>query len=178
MGEKAADVENILDGREERFSLQKELLAQYCCPVVSATVNYPGPVKNDAVAGIIFKEMVSAIRQLPLENITMGVNGAGAYLMATTKVSAIEIKKQAMEIEKNHKLGRLFDIDVIDYPYRKISRADIDNEARPCIICNDDFRVCIRAGRHTVEALRDKICLITEVYLLERNRKKTGGTDQ
>jgi len=169
---------DILDGREERFRLQKEALAKYRCPVVTATVNYPGPIKNDPVSGVIFDEMVSVVKLLPIATAITGSNGAGAFLLAPITVSAAEFKKKAVEIEKNHSLGRLFDIDVIDYPYRKISRTELGNEVRSCLICNDDVRICAREGRHTVAELLEKIRQMVEVYLFEKNRKRTGGADQ
>ena len=47
-------LQEILDAREKRAQRQKELLAEYNKPIVSFTMNIPGPVKLDRDVSIGF----------------------------------------------------------------------------------------------------------------------------
>ena len=49
-----ATLQEILDARDARVQRQQELLAQYHKPIVSFTMNIPGPVKLDRDVSIGF----------------------------------------------------------------------------------------------------------------------------
>lgn len=167
----------ILCGREERFSLQQEILSKYRLPMVVATVNYPGSSKNDSISQIVFNEMLYEIKAWTFLYTTQGVNGAGPFFIGIIEDLALNIKKKALQIEKYHRLGRLFDIDVIEFPYRKLSRLEGSDLARTCLICNRDYRICAREKAHSVAELQEKIRNMVEVYLLESCSQKKGRTN-
>lgn len=153
----------ILSGREKRFALQQEILYKYRLPMVFATINYPGLLKNDSISQIIFNEMLHEIKAWPFLYTSQGVNGAGPFFIGVTENLALDIKKKAMQIEKSHRLGRLFDIDVIDFPYRKLSRLEGSDLARTCLICNRDYRICTREKAHSVAELQEEIRKMVEM---------------
>jgi len=155
-------IEAILSGREERFELEKRLLEKYRIPMVVATVNYPGPDKLNKTVDYIFAEMLQTLTSLSYVHSISGINGAGPYFIGLFRKDAEEIKKETVFIESEHRLGRLFDLDVIDFPYRKLSRADFKLENRRCLICDNDHYTCPRENLHSYEELMSAIRVMTE----------------
>ncbi|MDK2879787.1 MAG: holo-ACP synthase [Thermoanaerobacteraceae bacterium] len=157
--------EQILDGREERYNLELKLLEYFKKPIMVITINYPGESKLDEISDIIFREAIRAIKGFKFIYITSGKNFAGHYFMGVISGDPIEAKKFAVGIEEKHPLGRLFDIDVIDYPFKKIERRQLGLKGRKCILCGGNSRECILEGRHTTGEVLRKIRSMVEAYL-------------
>ena len=56
-------------------------------------------------------------------------------------------------IEESSQLGRLFDIDIIDINFEKLSRKSF----RKCLICEEQAQECGRSRKHSVEELQNKV---------------------
>ncbi|CSA56393.1 CitX protein [Vibrio cholerae] len=69
-----------------------------------------------------------------------------------------------MKIEREHPLGRLMDLDVIDVDGHIISRQGAQLPRRRCLLCERDAVICARSRRHSVEALLAKIEEMTHDY--------------
>jgi holo-ACP synthase / triphosphoribosyl-dephospho-CoA synthase len=71
-----------------------------------------------------------------------------------------------VDIEENHPLGRLMDIDVINVRHQ-ISRRDLNLSPRRCFLCDEEAHVCVRAQTHAIEVdIEDFILTAFKNYLL------------
>ncbi|NLY19991.1 MAG: triphosphoribosyl-dephospho-CoA synthase CitG [Tissierellia bacterium] len=152
---------DILDSREERAKLQRELIGEYNQPVISFTLNIPGIRKNS--------NRYAKVHRLGVQLILDSINeeeilysdykeletGNEFYLVA--EVDPIELKIMTSEIENMHILGRIFDIDVIDTDYKSISRTEIGLEKRKCIVCGNEAYGCVRSKAHSLEEVLEVI---------------------
>ena len=75
----------------------------------------------------------------------------------TVDLSVSVLKKLMTEIEDGSRIGRLFDIDVIDVDLQPISRADIGMNDRKCLICGEPAHACSRSRKHSVAELLNEI---------------------
>lgn len=155
----------ILNGREERYKLELKLLEQFKKPIMVVTVNYPGEMKLDVISEIIFQQAVKSVQDFGFILTVSGKNFAGQYFIGVFSNDPIEAKKMAVKIEENHPLGRFFDIDIIDYPFKKIGREDLGLNERECILCNGNARECILERRHSASEVLAKIRNMVEEYL-------------
>ena len=152
-------IDEILDCREKRVAIQNEMIKKYRNPVISFTMNIPGPIKtNDEIkkAFDIGKNLI--LEKLKENNIEilekkeLNVN-TGNELFISVNSSAEKIKNITVAIEESCELGRLFDIDVIDVNFEKLSRKSF----RKCLICEEQSQECGRSRKHSVKELQDKI---------------------
>ena len=108
----------LLDARERRAELQKKLILEYGVTLVSFTMNIAGPVKNSPLIERAFEYGLKKLHAvLPndkvlFENVTSDFCGCAA--MISVDLPAGEVKRMCVNIEEKSRLGRLFDIDVLD----------------------------------------------------------------
>ena len=105
----------LLESRDARAQHQKDLLGRFPGKsLLCLTVQLPGPEKRNQQSLAIAKAGVSAIRQAfqpdyeELRDLETGYEG---YFLVS--IPAFEAKRKAVELEDNHPLGRLMDIDVL-----------------------------------------------------------------
>lgn len=153
----------ILDSREERSKKQEKIIKEYNNTLISYTINSPGQYKDTDIYKAIHKEgYKSIISLLEKENIEVlhkeyitKRSGPEAYIIVG--YDAKEIKKLMVKLEKEHFLGRIFDIDIFDKNKNQIGRSELNLEARKCLICDKEVRLCMREKNHTYEELIDFI---------------------
>ena len=87
----------------------------------------------------------------------------GNELFIPVDSTAKKIKDITVAIEESSQLGRLFDIDVIDINFEKLSR----NSFRKCLICEEQAQECGRSRKHSVEELQNKVEEILKKELLQ-----------
>ncbi|XMB86321.1 citrate lyase holo-[acyl-carrier protein] synthase [Mycoplasmatota bacterium WC44] len=143
----------ILDDRENRFYLQKELVEKYKLPLVVFRINYPGN-KNNYIVSTIYKLIKLDLKYVYQKELN---ESEGMVLLAIVDENAMELKQRMIEIEENHPLGRLLDIDVYDEFYNQLSRTDYGYSDRLCLMCDDFAKYCIRGRKHTLKDVQDKI---------------------
>jgi holo-ACP synthase len=78
-------------------------------------------------------------------------------LAAVGGIEPILLKRLLVNIEENHRLGRLFDIDVLDVNGMSLSREDLDLPRRKCLVCGEDAKICARSRAHPLSTLIDKM---------------------
>lgn len=156
-------VMEILKSREERRDKQLDLIGKYKASLISFTLNSPGIVKDNEMYRSIHKVGMKAIRALLKEE---GIKilheearnkSTGSEGFIVVEGDPRRIKEKLIELEMNHPLGRIFDIDVFDKEHRQISRSELKVDPRRCLICNQPARICIRERNHTMEELYAKI---------------------
>lgn len=152
-------IDEVLLSREKRVTIQNEMIKKYKLPIISFTMNIPGPIKtNDEIkkAFDIGKNLI--LEKLKENNIEIlevqELNeNTGNELFILANSSAEKIKDITVTIEENSELGRLFDIDVIDVNFEKLSRKSF----RKCLICEEQAQECGRSRKHSVEELQKKV---------------------
>lgn len=156
----------ILDARERRAKLQKKLLFEYRTPLISFTMNIPGPIKNTPLIERAFRCGLSKLLpRLPGDKILFERSMSepqGCEAFIAVDLNAEEIKNICIDIEESSRLGRLFDMDVIDQTGKKLDR----KRERACIVCGKAGRECSAGRLHPVNeivAVTNKI--MTEHFL-------------
>lgn len=158
----------LLESREKRWQLQRQLIQDNPgLTLVCLTVIMPGNVKRNAQSLVVAHAAVEAIQRAFGQSIQwqreqdLSTGYEGYYLV---DMSMIACKRLACEIEDNHPLGRLFDIDVINTHVEPVSRSVIGRGGRKCLLCDQDARYCMRNHTHTRDELQQKIQQMIEAY--------------
>ena len=165
-----AELPDMLNARERRVWVQEKLLSEYPGVLVSFTLNIPGPVKvlphvPDAFA-LALKEIVSALTEaeIPILKRSLILDKTGPEAFLCVDVDALAVKRLLVPLEDDSKLGRLYDIDIIGRDGKKISRSDIGEPGRTCLLCGRPARECSRSRAHSVEELTVEINRIFKEY--------------
>ncbi len=93
---------------------------------------------------------------------------SGHEVWLTLDCPAVEAKKTAVLIEDTHLLGRLFDIDVILSDMRPMSRVDVGQSPRKCLLCQNEARICMRSRQHSPEEINEHIESLIREYVNAR----------
>lgn len=153
-------ISNILNDREKRYHRTLSLIEQYQLPVLCGKINYPGQDKNAPEAQSAFKRleklMISIFTDDSMHCETLS-GYDGASILMSVDLTPKEAKKKALELEKNHPLGRIFDIDVYIEGGRSIGRSELGLESRKCLLCGGEARLCIREQKHSLEETLEKV---------------------
>lgn len=164
-------LEQVLLAKEQRVQNQQTVIAQYQAPIISLTLVIPGPVKKSPAAKFLFDQALNAIHQtllandLPVvyEQHEEAITGFEAIIAVTC--IATKLKQLCIEIEHNHPLGRLWDIDIIDpVTQMSIPRTGFELKPRKCLICGDNAKACGRGRRHSVVEIFEEMKKIINNY--------------
>ncbi len=167
----------MLDAREERVFRQEQLLEQYTLPLVSFSLNIPGPVKNSPVIRRTFREGLSrledALREarLPLEHREEKDAVTGCEALLAVRADPLSLKALCIQLEDEDALGRLFDLDVIDPRGLKLDREELGHPPRPCLVCGAPGKGCASRRLHTVEQLQKATWSIMEDHFARRDTR-------
>lgn len=153
----------ILKSREDRALIQERLIHKYSLPIISFTLNIPGPKKDsldyrnihDVGMDIILDKLKKTQYNIVYMEKFHKVTGPEGYF--SINIDPIELKCITVSIENEHPLGRLFDMDVFNGKRFQITRADIGLNPRKCLICEDNAKVCSRSRKHKLEELISEI---------------------
>lgn len=162
---------DILNAREERVYLIEELIKKYSLPIICLRINYPGEIKNSDLTSNISKVLREEIFNIFRDYILyedFKFTAEGPLLILVINNDALMIKKKTIELEENHLLGRLGDIDVYDKDGNGISRKDLGYPSRKCFICSDMAQNCVRAQKHSIDEV---IKFIQERYIKYLNKE-------
>ena len=159
----AVEVADMLQARDGRAAAQKKLLAKYGQPLLCFTMNIPGPVKTSLLIRLGFLEGVRRLEtaflkaKIPVLYKKRIAYKTGYEEYYVLQGDAREIKKNAAEIENQDRVGRLFDMDVLDIDGRKLSRTELGLPGRLCLVCDEPAQACARSRKHAVPVLVRKI---------------------
>lgn len=157
-------LKELLDSRENRVWHQQELIEQYGGVLVSVTLNIPGPIKDKPEYRKVMEwgmeALLAAFGANAIHNeIRFLKTGSEGYICLTGLEKA-EAKYLAVIIESMSPKARLLDIDIMDKD-GTVSRGELGLDARKCLICEDDAKVCARSQKHSMEELVarvDELC--------------------
>ena len=155
----------VLDAREARTLRQRELLGAFSRPLVSFTLNIPGPVKDSPLirrgfeAGCERLDGALAQAGIPVPHREEKLAPTGPELLLAADAEAKALKALCQEIEDRDALGRLFDLDVLAINGEKLERA----APRRCLVCGRPGRECASRRLHSVDELQRAVRkLLTE----------------
>lgn len=155
----AITIPELLASRDERQSRQNAWLGGYRVPLISFTVVAPGPVKDSAITRRIFNHGVLALNTLAkgagwvIREQAACVTASGPEALFAINTPARKIKLAAIQLEQQHPLGRLWDIDVLTTDGGILSRRDFSLTERCCLLCSQSAAECGRARTHTLTDL-------------------------
>lgn len=167
----------MLAAREQRAERQRQLLARFGRPLISFTMNIPGPIKNSGLIGRSFQvglerlgEAMAAAGLTALDPQRIEGRTGCEFLCAVAGDSG-RIKAICEAIEDGGPLGRLFDMDVLDETGRKLSR----QEERRCLVCGAPGKGCASRRLHSLELLERAARARMTQGLLEADRARIGA---
>ncbi|OPJ56455.1 citrate lyase holo-[acyl-carrier protein] synthase [Alkalithermobacter paradoxus] len=170
-------LQKVLYGREQRVKLQRELLKNYKVPLISFTLNIPGPEKNSILFNEIHSIGVHVLeKELEDRNIHIVYSQSNSSFAGLEKFLCVDwdvdsIKRLTVSIEQNHDLGRLFDFDILSEDGHQISRESLGLQGRKCLLCGEKPIVCIRSKKHSLDELLNAVHAIIRKYELNNNLK-------
>jgi len=173
-------VQDMLLARDARAERQQRFWNRHSSPLVSFTMNIAGSVKYDKLIHKAFEEGVNRIRRqlerlgCPVLDFTQTVTFTGCEALWAVRADARELKSRMCAIEEADKLGRLFDIDVIDADGSHLSRAF----ERRCLLCDGPVRACARSRTHSAQELYAKAHEIIQEHFQNLFIAKTGELAQ
>ena len=161
-------LQEILDARERRAEAQRRLLKQLARPLISFTMNIPGPVKDSPMIRRAFDEglrmLDDALGEAGIACASRQITHAdtGNEFLCAVKASAAAVKEICMRIEDGSPMGRLFDMDVIGLDAQKLAR----KEERRCLVCGALGRGCASRRLHSLEELNAAVTRLLREGLL------------
>ncbi|MBQ6113094.1 MAG: citrate lyase holo-[Synergistaceae bacterium] len=158
----------MLERREKRASAQNLFLSEHNSPLVSFSMNIPGPVKTNElirrafdIGEILLLEGLEKIGAKILAADEVHEDTGDELLLAVSGLSPEKLKDLAVNIETSSPVGRLFDIDIIDSNGQKLSREDF----RKCLICQQQAQACARSRNHSVQELQEAVYNLLDLNL-------------
>ena len=170
-------LQEVLDARDRRAEAQRQLLEQAGRPVLSFTMNIPGPVKDGPLIRRGFDE------GLRLLDAALGEAGfacasrqiihadTGNEFLCAVKAPAAAVKEICVRIEDESPMGRLFDMDVIGLNGKKLART----EERRCLVCGAAGRTCASRRLHSLEELNAAVTSLLRKGLLAADADKADA---
>ena len=161
-------LQEVLDARERRAEAQRQLLKQYARPLISFTMNIPGPVKDSPMISRAFDEglrmLDDALGEAGIACVSRQITHAdtGNEFLCAVKASAAAVKEICTRIEDGSPMGRLFDMDVIGLDGQKLAR----KEERRCLVCGALGRGCASRRLHSLEELNAAVTRLLREGLL------------
>ena len=161
-------LQEILDARDRRAEAQRQLLKQYARPLISFTMNIPGPVKDSPMIRRAFDEglrmLDDALGEAGIACVSRQITHAdtGNEFLCAVKASAAAVKEICTRIEDGSPMGRLFDMDVIGLDGQKLAR----KEERRCLVCGALGRGCASRRLHSLEELNAAVTRLLREGLL------------
>ncbi len=162
-------LDKLLASRDRRVELQQKLREKHPnLTIACLTVIMPGNIKRNLCSLIVSQAAINAIINRLEGNIVDIVTrdletGFEAYVV--TGISQHDAKMIACDIEDNHPLGRLFDIDIFDNDGMPVKRETIGFAPRRCLLCDNEARYCMRNRTHTPQELNTKIQEMVDAYV-------------
>ena len=171
-------ITEFLFDRDRRVSYQEDLLKKNKNKtLVTIRINYPGIEKSnyitDDIVNIIYKDILIYYGKfIVFKHKYKNKEGVVAHFLFD--LDFVDVKKEMINVEEEHILGRCLDIDVYTLKNDKIigiSRSDLYKKSRKCFICDLDAKICSRAQTHTIEDIKEYFEVVYKRY--KEMEKKT-----
>jgi holo-ACP synthase len=73
------------------------------------------------------------------------------------KMDSQQAKKETTNLEVQHPLGRLWDMDIYRNSHEMVSRSELNLPPRRCYLCNNPAHSCGRSKKHDLQELEQYI---------------------
>ncbi len=159
----------ILEDREKRINLIQYKTNLSINFFVTVKSNICGENKNIKVTNILIPLFVNKVVQnFEVVNVESIKSYDGDYCLIEIKnKNFVQTKKTLVKLE-NTNLGRFIDLDLYCKGENKsISRKDLKLPSRKCIICNDEYNICVKLKRHTKEEVVQQIEKSVKHYFVD-----------
>ena len=151
-------LEQMLAAREARSMRQFTLNRTYGLPIISFSMNIPGPIKDSPLirrgflAGCAMLDHRLPRRAVKLREVHPAVTGWEATYVLD--MDAGKVKEITTAIDDGLPQGRLFDMDVLGTDLMKLDRELVGGKSRDCIVCGAPGRGCASRRIHSVPELQ------------------------
>lgn len=169
----------MLEAREARAFRQFQLNREFGRPIISFSMNIPGPVKDSPLIRRGFHAGCNALEHrlpkgkiLHREKITAITGCEAIYVL---DMEPMKVKAITTAIEDEHGLGRLFDMDVIGTDLNKLDREAVGGGDRNCIVCGAPGRGCASRRVHNVSQLQKATADILTRYFRDADADLVGA---
>ncbi|ENB7487819.1 citrate lyase holo-[acyl-carrier protein] synthase [Citrobacter koseri] len=155
----AVSIPELLVSRDERQARQHAWLTRHLTPLVSFTVVAPGPIKDSELTRQIFNHGVTALLAVAkkagwsVREQAALASASGPEGFLAIEAPARDLKLATIELEHQHPLGRLWDIDVLTPEGDILSRRHFSLPARRCLLCEQSAAECARGKTHALSDL-------------------------
>ncbi|MDR3515385.1 MAG: citrate lyase holo-[acyl-carrier protein] synthase [Azospirillaceae bacterium] len=152
-------LEQLLQAREDRVIRRNAVLAWHRGPVVAVSVVMPGPVKDCLLARRVQAAALDALvaacadRGWPAHAVYAETPPSGPEALFAVTAAAEAVKRAMIELEDQHPLGRLWDLDVIAPDRHALSRRALGFAPRRCLVCQEPAHACARSQAHGLDGL-------------------------
>lgn len=152
--------QRVLEAKEERRFFQGGLRKKHGLPVISLTLNLPGGFEGYNRWQAVFKEARDIINKTFSRGVVehhhrLGKWGPEGFWVMD--LPAETVKKQGMEIEEHHPLGRILDLDVLNEAGDILSRRNFSMKGRLCVVCEKPALECYRGRIHEPWEVKEKV---------------------
>jgi len=163
----------VLDAREQRWLKKKELgravrarFPGQTIAVAFCTLRMPAPLRFSGAYGDLpahFQEVLrSALAANSIRALDSGIDsypdGPSAWIAASCSLE--QLKRFAIQLEEEHSLGALIDIDISGADGEPLSRRELGFSARRCLVCGEDAAVCAASQRHSLDEIEARVRVI------------------
>lgn len=169
MNGEEVNLTQMMKCRENRVKTQIYMLKKYNCPLISFSMNIPGPIKtNELILSGFEAGKISLLKKLNQENFLINESleiheiTGDEILLSIKNAKPEQLKKITLEIENSSSIGRLFDMDVINSNGEKLSRQNF----RKCLICEKQAQECSRSRTHSINEMQITVEKILKEGLL------------
>ena len=154
----------LLEAREQRAARQQAMLDRHKLPLISFSMNIPGPVKRTPLIEFAFDEALLLLPQGQAVEQTVLREDTGCEAILCCDIPAETLKSFCQAIEETSPVGRLYDLDVLTPEGEKLSRGVM----RPCLICGGPAFPCARSRAHSLEELDAAVTRLLEDFAAKR----------
>lgn len=153
----------LLNSRDNRQARQQQWIGLHQVTLISFTVVFPGPVKDNHLVRQVFNQGLNALKQvaqcrqwvlLAQESFALST---GPECFIAVDANATEVKTALIEAEELSPVGRLWDFDVFDANGQQYSRNTLSLPPRRCLICDKEAKICARERIHPLNEIINKI---------------------
>ena len=184
MRHKPVDLAQIMRAREERALSQQALLLRHALPLVSFSLNMPGPIKNSPLIEEGFNLALSCVENalkvhgIPVREKLISRAFTGDWALLACETDAFLLKRLMSGLEEADAFGRLLDLDVLDAGGSKIPRESLGFAPRPCLLCDKPAHLCAPSRAHSAKALYERARGIIQEAVFGANARAIGRLAQ
>ena len=145
----------LLTARDQRQARLDALFPTPFPATLMLSLNLPGDRKSGERASRLFdwgeKALLAA---LPVVLVAHGTDALGPFGLYRSTLNARQVKRLGIRLESGHPAGRLLDLDIFNHAGQSVDRSGLGLRPRSCLLCPEPALACIRAQRHSSEALQ------------------------